>query len=139
MKRKWLAFYLANWYAFAVAGVMMSLQHPDGSWLAALPWTTWGTELGLALAGGNAASGGAWWLLMGATLAFIGVAGSLVTSLQWLAAHDEAHSVRAQRQAAAAPSGERATAFSDSAREAAGLVEDPGLRSLIQRLNTRLG
>lgn len=139
MKRKWLAFYLANWYAFAVAGVMMSLQHPDGSWLAALPWTTWGTELGLALAGGDAASGGACWLLMGASLALAGVAGSLVASLRWLAAHDDAQSVRTQRQAANAPSGERVAAFGDSAREAASLVEDPRLRSLIQQLNRRLG
>lgn len=137
MKRMWLAFYLANWYAFAVAGVLMSVQHSGGSWLAGLPWTSWGTEIGEALAGGHAASGGAWWLLLGAVLALTGVAASLVASLLWLAAHGEAGA--RPRPVATLPADGREAAFSERAREAASLVEDPRLRSLIQQLHTRLG
>lgn len=139
MKRKALAFYLANWYAWAVAGVLLALQHPGGSWLADLPWASWGTELGLALAGTEAASAAAWWLLMGAMLTLVGVSVSLVISLQWLAMQDEttpAHRGPALKSVLPAPA---MPTFEDSAREAANLVEDPRLRSLIQQLHTRLG
>ncbi len=139
MKRTWLAVYLANWYAFAVAGVLLSLQRPGGSWLATLPWTAWGTEIGMALAGQEPASGGAGWILMGAALTRAGVAASVVASLMWLAANDSARTPGLQRPAAGAPEAAREAAFTDSAREAASLVEDPRLRSLIQQLNTRLG
>ncbi len=140
MTRRWLAFYLANWYAFALAGVLMSLQHPAGHWLRDLPWASWGTELGEALAGQGPVSGGALWILMGATLCALGVLASIVVSLGWLADQEAA---RGQRPAAAAAPGGQSPAtepsLSPKAREAAGLVEDPRLRSLIQQLDTRLG
>lgn len=139
MKRKALTFYLANWYAWAVAGVLMALQHPAGSWLADLPWAFWGTELGLALVGAEAASAGAWWLLMGTILVLAGVVGSVVTSLQWLAAQDDPTTVRPGQAPKSVPPAPGAQTFSESAREAADLVEDPRLRSLIQQLHTRLG
>ncbi len=137
MQRKWLMFYLANWYAFAVSGALMALQHPSGTWLADLPWAFWGTEIAQALAGGEAVSGGALWILMGATLAALGVVASLVISLSWLADQDSARKPQAlnpdpQTLPAEAP-------LTPRAREAADLVEDPQLRSLIQQLNTRLG
>ncbi|MEY4710652.1 MAG: hypothetical protein RIS88_102 [Pseudomonadota bacterium] len=132
MRHKWLAFYLANWYACAVAGLLMSMQHPAGSWLASLPWTTWGTEFEQALAGGAAVSGGAVWILMGALLTALGAATSLVAGLLWLS------------RPAAAPTappepGPHEAPLSDTARDAAALVQDPGLRTLMQQLNTRLG
>ena len=137
MQRKWLMFYLANWYTFAVSGALMALQHPSGTWLADLPWAFWGTEIAQALAGGEAVSGGALWILMGATLAALGVVASLVISLSWLADQDSARKPQAlnpdpQTLPAEAP-------LTPRAREAADLVEDPQLRSLIQQLNTRLG
>ncbi len=137
MQRKWLMFYLANWYAFAVSGALMALQHPSGTWLADLPWAFWGTEIAQALAGGEAVSGGGLWILMGATLAALGVVASLVISLSWLADQDPARKPQAlnpdpQTLPAEAP-------LTPRAREAADLVEDPQLRSLIQQLNTRLG
>ncbi len=139
MNRKALAFYLANWYAWAVAGVLLALQHPGGSWLADLPWASWGTELGLALAGTEAASAGACWLLMGTLLTVGGVSASVVISLQWLAIQDEGTSVRRGPALKSVPPASATQAFDDSAREAADLVEDPRLRSLIQQLHTRLG
>lgn len=139
MKRKALVFYLANWYAWAVAGVLMALQHPSGSWLADLPWAFWGTELGQAMTGGEAASAGAWWLLMGTVLVIAGVAGSVVTSLQWLAAQADTAAACPGQALKSAPQPPGAQTFSESAREAANLVEDPRLRSLIQQLHTRLG
>lgn len=132
MRRKWLAVYLANWYAYAVAGLLMSMQHPAGSWLASLPWTTWGTELEQALAGGAAVSGGALWILMGAVLTVLGAAASMVVGLLWLARP------AAAPVAPAEPAPHEAL-LSDNARDAVALVQDPGLRSLIQQLNTRLG
>ncbi len=141
MQRKALALYLANWYAWAVSGILMALQHPAGSWLADLPWASWGTELGRTLTEGEAASGGAWWLLMGTLLALGGIVGSLVVSLLWLAARDEAGASGTSRpgQLMSRPQETQEAAFTDRAQEAAGLVEDPRLRSLIQQLNTRLG
>jgi hypothetical protein len=134
MKRKWLMFYLANWYAFAVSGALMALQHPSGPWLAGLPWAFWGTEIAQALAGGEAVSGGALWILMGASLAALGVVASLVASLSWLARTQQA--TPRPTDALSAPS---EAALTPRAQEAADLVEDPRLRSLIQQLNTRLG
>ncbi len=85
-------------------------------------------------------SGGALWILMGATLCALGVLASIVVSLGWLADQEAA---RGQRPAAAAAPGGQSPAtepsLSPKAREAAGLVEDPRLRSLIQQLDTRLG
>ena len=48
------------------------------------------------------------------------------------AANDSARAPGLQRPAAGAPEAEREAVFTDSAREAAGLVEDPRLRSLIR-------
>ncbi len=139
MKRKWLMFYLANWYAFAVSGALMALQHPSGSWLADLPWAFWGTEIAQALAGGEAVSGGALWILMGASLATLGVVASLVASLSWLANPNQARTQQATPRAPDAPSVPPEAPLTPRAQEAADLVEDPRLRSLIQQLNTRLG
>jgi hypothetical protein len=143
VKRAGLVFYLANWWAFVVAGLLLSLQHTGSSWLSSLPWAFWGTEIAQALAGGEAATAGAWWILMGTVLTLVGVLASLVTSLLWLAARDVQSGAGAKRTKWAAntphEAGAREAAFSDSAREAAGLVEDPRLRSLIQQLQTRLG
>lgn len=139
MKRKWLMFYLANWYAFAVSGALMALQHPSGSWLADLPWAFWGTEIAQALAGGEAASGGALWILLGASLTTLGVIASLVVSLAWMADQD---AVRKQQATPRAPDPQALAPeppLTPRAQEAANLVEDPRLRSLIQQLNTRLG
>lgn len=137
MKRKWLMFYLANWYAFAVSGALMALQHPAGTWLADLPWAFWGTEIAQALAGGEAVSGGALWILMGAGLTTLGVIASFVASLSWLADHDQAR--KPQTSARPHPSVAPEVPLTSRAQEAANLVEDPRLRSLIQQLNTRLG
>lgn len=139
MTRRWLAFYLANWYAFALAGVLMSLQHPGGHWLHDLPWTSWGTELGEALAGQGPVSGGALWILLGATLSAVGVLASLVVSLGWLADQDARRDrTRAAAAASGAPPAATEVPLSPKAQEAANLVEDPRLRSLIQQLDTRL-
>jgi len=139
MQRKWLMFYLANWYAFAVSGALMALQHPSGTWLADLPWAFWGTEIAQALAGGEAVSGGALWILMGATLAALGVVASLVISLSWLADQDSARKPQAFNPAPDPQTLPAEAPLTPRAREAADLVEDPQLRSLIQQLNTRLG
>lgn len=139
MKRKWLMFYLANWYAFAVSGVLMAYQHPSDTWLADLPWAFWGTELAQALAGGEAVSGGALWILMGASLTTLGVVASLGVSLLWLADPNQA---RKQQAAPRTPDPQPLppeSPLTPRAQEAADLVEDPRLRSLIQQLNTRLG
>ncbi len=139
MQRKWLMFYLANWYTFAVSGALMALQHPSGTWLADLPWAFWGTEIAQALAGGEAVSGGALWILMGATLAALGVVASLVISLSWLADQDSARKPQALNPAPDPQTLPAEAPLTPRAREAADLVEDPQLRSLIQQLNTRLG
>ena len=139
MQRKWLMFYLANWYAFAVSGALMALQHPSGTWLANLPWAFWGTEIAQALAGGEAVSGGALWILMGATLAALGVVASLVISLSWLADQDSARKPQALNPAPDPQTLSSEAPLTPRAREVADLVEDPQLRSLIQQLNTRLG
>jgi len=138
MMRKWLAFYIANWYALAVSAVLLSQQHPTGYWLADLPWASWGTELALGLTDREAVSGRALWLLLGTVLVCAGVIGSLVASLAWLADHAmerESPAPTAKIQAPPAP----AAALSEQAREAADLVDDPQLRSLMQRVNARLG
>ncbi len=138
--RRWLVFYLANWYAFALAGVLMSLQPGDGRWLYELPWTSWGTQVAEALAGGEPVSGGALWILMGATLASVGVVASLVVSLAWLSDRgDTSTTQRAARRPAATPADSHAVPLSPQAREAVDLVEDPRVRSLIQQLQARLG
>ncbi len=139
MQRQWLMFYLANWYAFAVSGVLMALQHPSGSWLADLPWAFWGTEIAQALAGGDSVSGGALWILLGASLVTLGVIASLVISLSWLADQDSARKPQALTQAPDPQTRPSEAPLTPRAREAADLVEDPQLRSLIQQLNTRLG
>lgn len=146
MKRTALAFYLANWYALAVCGLVLALQHPSGSmaqWLADLPWTSWGTQGFEALIQGEALSGGALWLLMGASLAAVGVIGSLLASLHALTTPASA-TPQAKARRRAAPGAINATpgdaaALSEQGDAAAGLVEDPQLRQLIQQLNTRLG
>jgi|LauGreDrversion4_2_1035121.scaffolds.fasta_scaffold15191_7 hypothetical protein len=139
MKRKWLLFYLANWYAFAVSGALMALQHPSGTWLADLPWAFWGTEIAQALAGGEAVSGGALWILLGASLAALGVVASLVISLSWMADQDQARKPQALSQAPDPQAATSEAPLTPRAQEAVDLVEDPRLRSLIQQLNTRLG
>jgi hypothetical protein len=139
MKRKWLMFYLANWYAFAVSGALMALQHPSGSWLADLPWAFWGTEIAQALAGGEATSGGALWILMGASLTALGVIASLVVSLSWMADQDQARKPQTTPRAPDPQTLAPEPPLTLRAQEAADLVEDPRLRSLIQQLQTRLG
>ncbi len=139
MQRKWLMFYLANWYAFAVSGALMALQHPSGTWLADLPWAVWGTEIAQALAGGEAASGGALWILMGASLTALGVIASLVISLSWLADQDQAREQQATPRVPDPQTLACEPPLTPRAQEAADLVEDPRLRSLIQQLHTRLG
>ncbi len=129
--RTWLVLYLVHWYCLAVSGVMLSLQIPSGSWLSGLPWTSWGTELADGLTQGDPVSGGALWIGLGALLMALGVAGSIVASLLRLARGVDA---------AAAPRRDGPPAsLSEQAREAAGLVEDPQVRRLIQQLNSRLG
>jgi hypothetical protein len=139
MRHKWLIVYLAHWYAWATSGVLLSLQHPTHTWLADLPWAYWGTDIGQALAGGDAASGGAWWILMGVVLTLVGAIASVVISLLWLAARDEPAQADWKSLPTPSPQGPREADFDESAREAARLVEDPRLRSLIQQLHTRLG
>ena len=139
MKRKWLMFYQANWYAFAVSGALMALQHPSDTWLADLPWAFWGTEIAQALAGGEAVSGAALWILMGASLATLGVVASLVASLSWMADQDQARKEQALPRPPDPQSVPAEAPLTARAQEAADLVEDPRLRSLIQQLNTRLG
>jgi hypothetical protein len=142
MQRKWLVFYLANWYAFAVSGALMALQHPSGAWLADLPWAFWGTEIAQALAGGDAVSGGALWILIGVSLTSLGVIASLAASLRWLVHQDPAAKARKPVSAPRASDPQVAPSeapLTSRAQEAAELVEDPQLRSLIQQLNTRLG
>lgn len=144
MKRKWLVFYLVNWYAFAVSGLLMSQQAASGHWLSDLPWTSWGTELVEGLGGAQAVSGDALWILMGAALVFTGVLGSVAASIVWLADPSAARMQREQRErpaheASTVTPGDQAQALASRSQEAAELVEDPKLRALIQRLNTRLG
>ena len=139
MKRNWLMFYLANWYAFGVSGALMALQHPAGAWLADLPWGSWGTEIAQALAGGEAVSGGALWILMGASLASVGVVASLAISLSWLADQDQTRKPVSAPRAPPSQAAPPEAPLTSRAQEAVDLVEDPQLRSLIQQLNTRLG
>lgn len=138
MKRIGLIVYLANWYAFAVSGWLMAAQDLSGTWLAGLPWTSWGTELADGLAGTQAVSGGALWLLMGVGLAIIGVLGSVAASMIWLAARSQERQP-AVRPPLRAPAPARAGPLSQQSQEATALVEDPQLRALIQRLDARLG
>lgn len=141
MTRKWVLFYLANWYAFAASGVMLSLQSPTSDWLASLPWASWGTEWALALTQGELVSGGAAWILLGVGLTAVGAGGSLLACLLWLAREAESAATRGQRPAAPAQTRDRAgpSAVSIQGSEAVDLVEDPRLRRLIQQLTTRLG
>ncbi len=134
-----VALYLVHWYAFAVSGVMLALQAAPGPWLASLPWTSWGTELADGLTRGEPVSGGAAWIALGALLAILGVCGSVVASLSWLARQADAASGRdaASSRSRAAP--DTAATWPVRAREATDLVEDPQVRRLIQQLNTRLG
>lgn len=136
--RYWLAFYLANWYGLAMSGWLLSQPLAWTNWLAELPWTSWGTEIAQGLTDGETVSGGALWILVGAILVSAGVLGSLMASVVWLARQAAAHEQSAPSPAPL-PQAPRAGTLSEQAQQAAELVDDPQVRDLIRRLNTRLG